>query len=230
MPTKSEVVVGLATVESLTESLLTPNPEFLLLWQNKDLNVTDNKHPLGQTSGYVTRKQPAVIFDDGADNCSPVITFDSQGSALHMHLNITSELAFAEIMAQSGIPFPSATQDYFAQTVRYLSDPSVTACIGGTNLYESDVLRAGRKNKADEIIDYTKARLNKFHPAANLMSLISRRFDNQQVSSSVAPDNTVMRGFVFIPRYLARNDRNHLLAITAGEQADLRAAFRLPKP
>lgn len=227
MVNSKEIVIGLAAVDSVRKILITPNPEFLLLWQKKDLEAVDKRHPLGQWSAVVTRDSPAVIYDDGADICSPVVTFDQQGNALHAHFNLTGELMGLELTTRfmPEMTFPSTLRKYFDRLPTYLKGESITSYIGGTNLHPGDAQRPGRTNRVDEIIAYVKTTLGSVYPNAELLSLVSRRFEDQQRSSTIVPDGTRMRGFLFIPRYLAKDNRNHILAIAEGEDVRLRSAF-----
>lgn len=78
-------VFGIAQIEIVRGLLLNgKRTRFLQTWETQSRDP-DPYHPLGQWSTLVTRANPAVIYDDGAAFCSPVIVFDSEGNALHFH-------------------------------------------------------------------------------------------------------------------------------------------------
>jgi hypothetical protein len=217
MSLAKETVIGLATVESVEDGLINRNARFLRLWENGSLRDPDERHPLGQWSSVTTPDLPSVIYDDGAAFCSPIITFDQFGSALHFH---DSLIAFKD--------YGWAQKIYFDALKNYLKGPRVLAAIGGMNV---DITEIGQRlevrNPIDKVIDFTKAQVIQRYPYAEIVSLVARQYDNQERSSDIVPDSTKMRGFVFIPKYLARNNRNHLLGIVDGEDHKLRTAFSI---
>jgi hypothetical protein len=88
-------------------------------------------------------------------------------------------------------------------------------------------------NPIDWAIDGIEERLHNVVPDADLHVLVSRQYDNQQPRHEVVPDRQMMRGFVFIPRYIATDRLNHVLAVGDGVDANaLRDAFywtKLPR-
>ncbi len=211
-----ETVVDLATVQKVKDALVNPDVRFLKLWEQQSGDA-DGSHPLGQWSSVVTQDNPAVIYDDGAAFCSPVITFDKTGNALHFH---DSLVAYTD--------HGWAQKKYFDGLEQYLRGSEVVCGIGGLNV---DITEKGQdpqvRNPIDKVIDFVESQIKSKYASVDFLSLVSKQYDNQDRRSSVAPDNTTMRGFLFIPRYLARNDKNHLLGITDGEDNHLRFAFRI---
>jgi hypothetical protein len=207
-----ETGAGLASVEKVRQILLREDVRFLGLWPGPRQNDPVEMHPLGQESAFVSPEYPAVIYDDGAAFCSQVISFDRLGNALLLHG------AFA-----SGADYSWNLRRYFDALPTHLTGNEVVGVIGGTNIEVND---AGKK-PIDVVINYVEDQMRSKFPEVEYLSLVSKQHENQTGRSPVAPDDTKMRGLLFIPRYLARNDRHHLLGIVDGEDRKLREAFRI---
>lgn len=188
-------------------------------WQPRRV---DENHPLGQWSLGTTSESPAVLYDDGAAFCTPVLAFDEAGSAIHCH----------DSPVLSG--FGNLEQLYFPELPGRLAEGKVTAIVGGTNVDVTDVGRSPDVvNPIDRTIDGIEERLHGVVPDADLHALVSRQYDNQRPRHEAVPASQTMCGFIFIPRYIATDGRNHVLAIGDRPDADaLRGAFywtRLPR-
>lgn len=180
-PDRAENVVGLASLDVIRTKLAVPNPKVLFLW-GEDKSNDYRTHPWGRYSTFVTPQSPALIYDDGASICSPVIAFDSLGNALHEHFSLVGELMVAQLFKQEQDILPSPLVSYLSVLPSVLKGENVTVCIGGTNLNEAH-LDSG--SKVDNVVNYLDKRLKMYYPKAELIALVSKRHPNQLRSNSV---------------------------------------------
>lgn len=174
----------------------------------------DPNHPLGQWSLATTSSSPAVLYDDGAAFCSPTLAFDQEGSAIHCH---SSPLGFGN--------FNDLEQYFLPELPNRITEGRISFVMSGSNVYISDEEKApGALNPIDWAVEGVKDRLNRVLPGADFYPLISKQYDNQYSTDPVVPEKTPIRGFVFIPRYIATDDRNHVLVIDNNTE-ELRETF-----
>jgi hypothetical protein len=192
---------------------------FRQTWERWPNNTADAGHPLGQWSTVTTLEDPAVIFDDGAAFCSPVLTFDREGNALHFHDDMIA-----------GKDYGIAAQKYFDAVPQYVGRDGVTCCVSGLNVHLREKGLAEKVNPIDEVIDYVDRQIRRRFPNSRVVSLVSKQYPNQRRRSEVVPDNTKSRGFLFVPRYLSSDGQNHLFTVLNDDGNRLRREFGIRKP
>ena len=195
-----------ATAELVMGLLKDPrNIRFVQTWEDRSGNP-DQYHPFGKMSTVTTPDNPAVIVDDKASFCSPVITFDEDGKALHFHDALVN------------IGDWSSARTYQANLTNYLSDKGVVCAIAGLNVCLS--LRNQRMdvlNPIDDTILRVRDEVSEVFPALRFIVAVAPQYPNQTQMSRLISEGDQSRGFVFIPRYLSIDDRNHLLMVLASE-------------
>src|SRR5260221_100383 len=197
----------LATAEKIKDILIDSNAtRFLQTWEKpwkSSSDQPDENHPLGQWNTLTTRERPAVIYDDGAAFCSPVIVFNEAGDAFHFH--------DAMLLADAyGNGYGMRAQRFFDAMTKYVGDKGVEACISGANLPMSEERQKSEINLIDELIDFVEEQIQKRIPDTHFESLVSKQDENQKRRSRIVADKTQICGFAFVPRYLAKDDRNHV--------------------
>jgi hypothetical protein len=170
---------------------------------NYDPLRKDEHHPLGQWSLSTTKENPAILYDDGAIFCSPTLAFDEEGSAIHCH---DSPLGFGH--------FDNLDTHYFPELPERLKGGRVSLVMGGSNLDAKEEQQAADAvNPIDWAVKGIEERLRATMPEADFYPLISKQYDNQHSTHPIVPEQTTVRGFIFIPRYIATDDQNHVLVI-----------------
>lgn len=195
-----------ATAELVMDLLKDPTKtKFVQPWDDRSRN-SDQHHPFGQWSTVTTPDNPAVIVDDKASFCSPVITFDEDGNALHFHDALVN------------IGDWSSARTYQGKLTEYLTDNGVVCCIAGLNVCISELYqRLGVPNPIDNTIYRVRDGVNMVFPALRFIVAVSPQYANQKQMSSLISEGDQSRGFVFIPRYLSVDDKNHLLMVLVSE-------------
>jgi hypothetical protein len=182
--------------------------------KNYKAERTDANHPIGQWSTCTTPSSPAVLYDDGAAFCSPTLAFDEAGSAIACH---DSPIGFEG--------FHNLEKLFFPQLPQILTDGKITMIMSGTNV---DVTEIGQAkdylNPIDWAVQGIRERFHRLYPDGDFHALVSKQYDNQYETHQLIPPNTKMLGFLFIPRYLARDRQNHVLAI-ADNTEEMRKTF-----
>src|SRR5260221_6743872 len=79
----------IASPRKLLDTLIDPaNTRFLQVGEKRNMRETDEQHPLGQWNTLTTIDNTAVIYDDVAAFCSPVIIFDEARNGVHFHASM----------------------------------------------------------------------------------------------------------------------------------------------
>lgn len=205
-----------ATAELVMGLLKDPrNIRFVQTWEDRSGNP-DQYHPFGKMSTVTTPDNPAVIVDDKASFCSPVITFDEYGNALHFHDALVN------------IGDWSSARTYQENLTNYLTDNGVVCCIAGLNVCISELYqRLDVPNPIDNTIFRVRDGVSKVFPAMRFIVAVAPQYPNQTQMSRLISEGDQSRGFVFIPRYLAKDDRNHLLIVLASEDGDISGSLGL---
>src|SRR5258708_30146596 len=177
----------------------------------------DESHPLGGWSTLTSKDNPAIIYDDGAAFCSPVIVFDNDGTALHFHDSLIANENYGMF-----------AQKYFYAIPNYLNiEKGLTACIAGANIPLNEELVEKPVNPIDELINFVEDQIKKRVPKSQFEVFISKQYKNQRKNSQLIDNNTTVRGLVFVPKYLANDDANHLFAILDNEVKNMRLTFHI---
>jgi hypothetical protein len=223
-PVEGRPVVETATPFTLWRSL-PDSPEdtfvawpFQRLYENEmhDNSRTDLNHPYGQQSVVITKDRPAIIYDDGADICSPVLAFDEAGSAVHFHSSAGS--------TRGG--FSALDDEYFSHLPDWIGQGKVTFVMGGLNMSPNDGLDWDDPyNTVDSTIKRVAQQARAIFPDADFIPLISKQSDNQELTHFSIPEKTKMRGLIFVPRYIARDGMNHVYSVTDKDMSAVREVF-----
>jgi hypothetical protein len=180
-----------------------------------DARRKDVNHPIGQWSMATTPANPAVLYDDGAAFCSPTLAFDEAGSAIHCHSSPIFSGNFQDL-----------EKYYFPELAGRLTDGRVTFVVGGTNIDVTEVGKAAdRVNPIDWAVNGIEERLRELFPDADFHALVSKQYANQVATHPSIPEKTAVRGFIFVPKYIAVDGLNHVLAATGYDTEYLRRVF-----
>lgn len=178
----------------------------------------DSRHPLTQGSTVTSAQNPAVIYDDGAAFCSPIITFDADGNALHFH---------DALITRRHLPdYGPYSKQYFDALPNFVGQDGVTTCIAGLNAHITESFREiGVVNPIDTVIDFVQDQTKLSFPSANFLSFVSKQYENQQRRSSIVPDNTEVLGMAYIPPYLSVDGNTYLMPVFAAEAIEIDRVF-----
>ncbi len=206
-PTNKSYEIDIATVKKIESVLCKPEQtNFLKTWEQMS-GEKDDRHPLGQWSTLTTPEDPSVIYDDGAAHCSPVITFDSQGHALHFHDSLINYGDYG--------PF---AREYFQALRSFIGAKEVVSCIAGANIYLQDEALEKEINPIDDLVTFVQDQIKSVVPTAEFQSLVAKQYENQFKCTDLVSPKTRILGFVFVPQYLAKDDLNHLFLILDNEK------------
>lgn len=199
----SHLHVEMARLDNLRACLPERPVRIVQPWEDSSdpdiwIGKKDAHHPLGQWTTATTVERPAVIYDDGASTCSPVITIDRQGNAFHFHE------AFGLYLNRE--------QLYYRALPEIVGTDEVVAAITGTN---KDLTSEGEAlpNYIDTIVDEVEAGICQIRPQATFLALISKRYATQQRVHPLVGPEVRPSGFTFIPRQIATDGLNHLLIL-----------------
>lgn len=177
--------------------------KFVSPYQSMNPDWVDANHPLGQSTLATDPEHPAILFESAAGPCSPVLAFDEAGSALHAH---NASAAFGD--------FRPLDEYYFPTLPDRLKGGKVSFVMGGTNLPVSEESKAPDVvNPIDSTAKGFQERIRSKFPDSDFYTLVSKQHANQRATHPVIPENATIRGFVFIPRYIAKDQRNHVLVV-----------------
>src|SRR6476620_8178308 len=187
--TEGGAIIEVGSVEKIAASLGHPlrgSVPFRQTWEyGLWYEGPDAGHPLGQISTLTTPDNPAVLFDDSAAFCSPVITFDREGRALHLHDGIIGDRDDLDYIGYAG----DTARRYFEVLPEYVGSEGVTSCISGLNGVAS----------SNDIADHVEQRIRSHYPKVDFHSFVSKQFPHQQRRSNVVPDGTTSKGFLYVP-------------------------------
>lgn len=214
------LIIEKASTENIINALKNPqNTEFRRTWFPYNKYDPDDKHPLGQWSTATSQDNPAVIYDDGAAFCSPVLVFDKQGNALHFHDSLIAWRRSPE--------YGNCAKTYFDELPNFVSNNEVIACISGTNVHIAEAYRElGIENPIDQVINYVKQKITDQFPNAQFLSFVSKQYENQQ-SGLIVPDNTQVRGMTYIPPYLSKDGNAYLMPVFDEESIEIDRVFNI---
>src|SRR6185369_3353767 len=186
-PTDVDIVLGIATVDTVWKKLIDPTHAYFVdvyerRFPHTDPNPeaifgpVDDNHPLGQWTTYTSPENPAVIFESGAAFCSPVITFDEVGRALHYHpARIDDSAPIVNWDKET-------TKRYLEGLPRLVSADSTTSCVAGLNgsaIWITDESKQpDTPNPIDTVIDTVQSEIKSVFPHAKLLAFVSKHYPN----------------------------------------------------
>jgi hypothetical protein len=218
----ASTIIEQGSIEAI-RNLVPRNAAFRQTWEILRDNYPDAQHPLGQLSTVTTLKDPAVIFDDGAASCSPILTFDKDGNALHFHDSMAAE-------DDGNGNYGKEMDKYFDFLPKYVGREDTTLCIAGLNriVFSEEKRKLKGKSFIDIAIEHVDQRAREIYPSIDIVSFISKWSDDQEIKSPFVPDKTDSRGMIFVPKYIANDGKNHLLTVLEEKGSEIIEELGIP--